>query len=88
MDVDIDHTWRGVYSVARSNYGHLSPVEDDTSDDADVHGPELRLSTPQLRKSVIKAQLPPLPRFLLPALLFHPRIVSRRSLPANWNLLM
>lgn len=53
VDVDMDLTWRGVYSVARSNYGQVSQsaVDDST---ADADGPRLLLSTPQLRKSVIK----------------------------------
>ncbi len=60
VDVDIDLTWRGVYSVARSNYSQASAAEE-VADDAVVgaDGPQLLLSTPQLRKSVVKVRANP-----------------------------
>jgi hypothetical protein len=57
VDVDMDHTWRGVYSVARSNYGQLSTTDDDADTTVDADGPRLLLSTPQLRMSVRKVGL-------------------------------
>jgi hypothetical protein len=52
VDIDVDHTWRGIYSIARSNYGTLS-----NEAEVALHitiGPVLQLTTAQFRNCVLK----------------------------------
>jgi hypothetical protein len=71
----MDLTWRGVYSIARSNYCQAPAAEAAANGEG---GPWLQVSTLQLRKTVVKVMLPSR-ALLIP----H---VSIRFLLQKWSL--
>ena len=59
VEVDMDLTWRAVYSIARSNYSPpaaAASLAADAADDA-ADGPCLLLCPSQLRKSMVKVHI-------------------------------